>query len=335
MSSQKISITFAVVFTIIGCSEKKQNFEHTISQGAKPWLHENFDTKDKFTFGIITDLNGGERDGVFEVAIEQLNLLRPELIVTVGDLIDGASENKDSLKMEWDHFDDRARKAKAPLFHVGGNHDLTNPAMREVWADRYGSYYYHFIYKDVLFLMLDTEDYSDERRQEIFMARDAAIKVMDGPNPEKASEMEYFKMPERATGEIGKEQSEYFKKILDQYPAVKWTFLFMHKPVWQRKDEGGLTLIEQELSARPYTVFNGHVHSYSHTEKNNLDYIMLGTTGGSQNKMDSMSFDHLTLVTVDKQGASIVNLRLDGILDKTGKIPLNGDTLCFQASACK
>ncbi len=335
MIFKKLLIVLTIILPLFNCSEKKQDFEHSISEGAKPWLHDNFDADDKFTFAIITDLNGGEREGIFEIAIEQVNLLRPELIVTVGDLIDGVSENKDSLNMEWDFFDDRARKAKAPLFHVGGNHDLTNPAMREVWTDRYGARYYHFIYKDVLFLMLDTEDYSETRRQEIFVARDAAIKVMDGPNPEKANDMEYFKMPERVTGEIGKGQSEYFKKILDQYPQVKWTFLFMHKPVWQRKDEGDLTLIEQALDARPYTVFNGHFHSYSHTEKNNRDYIMLGTTGGSQNKADSMSFDHITLVTIEKQGPSIANLRLSGILDKKGKIPLNGDSLCFQASACK
>ncbi len=319
---------------LVGCGEKK-NFDHAIAQGKKPWLHENFDADDKFTFAIITDLNGGERNGIFEVAIEQVNLLRPEFIVTVGDLIDGISENKDSLNMEWDHFDERALKAKAPLFHVGGNHDLTNPVMREVWADRYGARYYYVVYKDVLFLMLDTEDYSEARRQEIYRARDAAIKVMDGPHPEMAKDMEYFKMPERVSGEIGKEQSEYFKKILDQYPTVKWTFLFMHKPVWQREDGGGLTLIEHALGARPYTVFNGHFHSYSHTEKNNRDYIMLGTTGGSQNETDAMSFDHITLVTIDKQGPSIANLRLNGILDKTGKVPLNGDSLCFQASLCK
>ena len=109
----------------------------------------------------------------------------------------------------------------------------------------------------------------------------------------------------------------------------------MHKPVWQREEEGGMQLIESALANRPYTVFNGHFHSYSHTDRKNRDYIILGTTGGSQNDKDLMSFDHLTLVTMDDNEPSIANLRLDGILDKTGKVPLNGDTLCFQASKCK
>jgi len=34
------------------------------------------------------------------------------------------------------------------------------------------------------------------------------------------------------------------------------------------------------------------------------------------------------------EGPSLVNLRLEGILDKTGHVPLNGDDLCYQASAC-
>ena len=42
-----------------------------------------------------------------------------------------------------------------------------------------------------------------------------------------------------------------------------------------------------------------------------------------------------TLVTMTQEGPTIANLRLDGILNKYGKIPLGGDSLCFQASRCK
>ena len=62
---------------------------------------------------------------------------------------------------------------------------------------------------------------------------------------------------------------------------------------------------------------------------------MLGTTGGSQTAGNEMSFDHVTMVTMTKDGPNIGNLRLDGILDKMGHIPANGDSLCFQASKCK
>lgn len=320
-----------------GCQKERRVFQHDFTPGKPvPWLSEQFDiAEDKFTFGIVTDLTGGERPGIFSIAIEQLNLLRPELIVTVGDLVEGVTSIADSIHKEYDSFDARARKARAPLFHVGGNHDLTAPVMRQVWTDRYGAHYYYFIYKNVLFLMLDTEDHTDARRQEIHEARQAAIKVLDGPEPEKARDMEYFKMPERVTGHIGEAQSAYFTDVIANHPEVYWTVLFMHKPIWKTNGPGSLEGIENALKGRHYTVFNGHLHSYAHTAKDDRDYIVLGTTGGAQAQNDPMAFDHVTLVTMTKDGPALANLRLDGILDKTAHIPLQGDTVCFQASRCQ
>lgn len=331
-------IALASLIFLVGCAAMdaapRNAFANDIAP-PQPWPHENFDLGDEnFTFAIITDLNGGEREGVFEVAVAQLELLRPEFIVSVGDLIDGGTEDVDQLNKEWDWFDERAVKARAPLFYVGGNHDLTNQTMRDVWQSRYGPRFYHFIYGNTLFLMMDTEDYSAARHQEIYRARAAAIKVLDGPEPEKARAMEYFQMPERVTGEIGAEQAAYFERVIAENSDVRWTLLFMHKPVWKREDDNAFLRIEAALGDRDYTLFNGHFHAYSHTIRNDRDHIILGTTGGGQNPENEASFDHVTLVTMDETGPSIANLRMDGILDKTGKIPADGDAMCFQASRC-
>jgi hypothetical protein len=42
--------------------------------------------------------------------------------------------------------------------------------------------------------------------------------------------------------------------------------------------------------------------------------------------------DHLMLVTVDDTDVSIAVLLMEGILDKTGQIPLNGAELEFEAA---
>jgi hypothetical protein len=42
----------------------------------------------------------------------------------------------------------------------------------------------------------------------------------------------------------------------------------------------------------------------------------------------------LTLVTVGNKGVDIANLRMSGIFDKTGHVPLNGDDVCFESAAC-
>ncbi len=334
----KYLITTFILTLILGCSysiDSPHRFAHNLSTGPTPWNHENFDDGDEnFQFAIISDLNGGEREGIFEVAFNQLNLLRPEFVLSVGDLIDGGTEDKEQLRAEWSSFDERANKLKAPFFHLGGNHDLTNVIMREFWNENYGPRYYHFIYKNVLFLMLDSEDYTEERMQEIYMARAAYIEVTDGPNPENAKGMEYLKMPERSYGEISPNQSEYFEKVITKYPDVKWTFVLMHKPVWKRDDHGGLGRIEKALNDRPYTVINGHFHNYEYTKRNGHDYIMLGTTGGSQRKDLNGAFDHITWISMDNGTPILANIKLEAILNKASMVPGKTDDMCFQASKC-
>lgn len=324
-----------VLLAMMGC-QKQSPFSHRINTATKPWTAEPAPKPENdFTFAIISDLTGDERAGIFNVAVQQLKLLRPEFIMSVGDLIEGGTEDTLQLKKEYDYFDERVLKAGVPFFHVGGNHDLTNPAMRKYWEKRYGKRYYHFVYQNVLFLILDTEDYAETRMNEIYIARKRALELLDSGKAKEAEQSAYFKMNERVTGEIGDEQSAYFEKVIAENSNVRWTFLFFHKPVWKREEPRNLDRIEKALQGKKYTAINGHLHEYSYTERNNNDYIMLGTTGGGQNASKPNAFDHITLVNMSVDGLSWANLKLEGILDKTAKIPLQGDTLCFQASKCK
>jgi len=330
-------LPLACMIVFSQCNQKTSSpFTQNIPGKQTPWSYEPAGKpKDQFTFAIIGDLNSGERAGVLEVAMEQMNLLRPEFILSIGDLIEGGTEDTTQLKKEYDHFDERVSKAKAPFFHLGGNHDLTNPLMRKYWELRYGRRYYHFVYQNVLFLMMDSEDYSETRSWEIYKARKHALELLDSGKEAEAQQTEYFKMPERGTGQISDEQSTYFEKVISDNPQVRWTFVLMHKPVWMREGKGNLSRIETALGSRNYTVLNGHLHKYSYTERNNHDYIMVATTGGGQDVKSDMAFDHITLVSFNEDGPSIANLRMDGILDKKAKIPRDGEKFCFQASKCK
>jgi len=310
-------------------------FRHDIRGEATPWTHSNFDDQaGKFTFALFSDLTGGEREGVYQVAIEQLRLLRPELIINVGDLIEGGTTNRDQLAREWESFDQRSRRAHAPVFYVGGNHDLTNPVMWEVWEARHGKRYYHFIYKDVLFLVMDTEDNPPEFQEGLAEIRNDAMRVIAEEGWGAFEGTEYGKSTERQSGRISAAQAAYFKEVIKQNPQVRWTFMLMHKPAWERPAEENFSTIEAALTNRPYSVFYGHVHSYLHEQRHGRDYIRLATTGGIQNAKKDMAIDHVTLVTVSNEGVDIANLRLSGIFDKTGKIPLNGEELCFEITTC-
>jgi len=327
------------VATTVACSvpspAEAPVFEHALGAGPYPWSHESFDAgAGEFTFAIVGDLNGGERDGVFEIGMRQLALLRPEIVLSIGDLIDGATEDPVALHAEWDSFDQRARLAPAPFFRVSGNHDATAQALRDIWNERYGPLHYHFVYRDVLFLVLDTDDHSDEFRERIRTARNEAVALLSAGETERYQQSEYFGMPERQTGAIGAGQSAYFERVIAEHPDVRWTMLFMHKPVWRSDTPTGFDAIETALADQPYSVFGGHYHQFSHEIRNGRAYTQLATTGGSQGGSGDRAFDHVTLVRMANDGPSVAHLRLDGILDETGHVPANGDSICFQAARC-
>ena len=118
-----------------------------------PWSHlEVNNDPDNFQFAIVTDRTGGHRDGVFMDAVKKLNLLQPEFVVSVGDLIEGYTRNEERIYMEWDEFNGFIKKLEMPFFYVPGNHDYINDVMARIWEEKFGPSYYHFVYRDVLFL---------------------------------------------------------------------------------------------------------------------------------------------------------------------------------------
>lgn len=291
------------------------------------------DPQGRFRFVIHSDLTGSERAGVFDVAVEQINLLRPEFIISVGDLIAG-TDDRNKVDQAWDRHARRVGKAQAPVFYVGGNHDLLGEALREAWEERLGPRYYHFIYKDTLFLVLDTEDHSPERFKEIVRLRAEAYEIAYRVGWGAFDKMPYAQLPESNGGAISTAQSDYFQQVLEEHPDVRWTFLFMHKAPWLRENHAPFEDLEAALAGRSYTVFHGHKHAYEYQQRQGADYIRLATTGGVFLPENGRSMDQLVLVTVDEQGVDIANLLMQGILDRTGNIPLDGDQLCLESTDC-
>jgi len=341
--SRLVPAVVALGLAVSGCVAPREEvssrpalgFAHAVEGDRVPWTHERFDADEgRFTFAVIADLTGDERARVFEIAVAQLSLLRPELIVSVGDLIEGDSDDPAELARQWDWFDGRVQRARAPFFYAGGNHDLTGERLRAVWEERYGPRYYHFRYKAVLFLVLDTEDHSPERMEEIQEARNEAVELFKAEGMEAFQGSEYSRMPERSAGTVGPAQAAYFQKVIAENSDVRWTFVLAHKPAWEREGEVHFAAIESALADRPYTVFNGHVQAYEHLERHGRDYIQVATTGGRQFPELGRSADHVTLVTVSEDGVDIANLLLEGILDKTGRVPLGGDDVCFETALC-
>jgi cobalamin biosynthesis Mg chelatase CobN len=179
--------------------------------------------------------------------------------------------------------------------------------------------------------MLDSEDYDEERMLEIYEARAKALKMISGELEGEYTASEYYHMQERKTGSMSETQRIFFEHVLEKNPEAKWTFVLMHKPMWKNENLEQWRILEEALAERNHTVINGHYHSFSHERKGQNSYIMLGTTGGAQDREDPNAFDHITWVNMNNGQPTITHLRLDGILNEQGRIPLGGDTLSFQA----
>ena len=90
-----------------------------------PWTHLHFDNDPaQFHFAIVGDRTGRHRDGVFEKGLAKLNLLRPDFVMSVGDLIEGYTKDEAEIDQEWDEIQRFTSRLDAPFFYVPGNHDL-------------------------------------------------------------------------------------------------------------------------------------------------------------------------------------------------------------------
>ena len=266
-------------------------------EGRNPWTHLRLNNAaENFHFVVMSDRTGGNRGRIFSQAVEQINLLQPTFVVCVGDLIQGYSKDTAILAKEWKELQTYTSKLQMPFFYVPGNHDVANPVEAEVWKQRFGRSYYHFLYKDVLFLAANSDD----------------------PNEGKQN------------GQLSKEQIDYFKKVLNDNPSVRWIFVLVHKPMWTHAnlDTNGWLELEKALNGRKYTVFAGHIHRYQKFTRQGMNYYQLATTGGGS-KLRGVrygEFDQIAWVTVKtKTDPIIANLMLDGIYPENLKQPISDE----------
>jgi hypothetical protein len=288
-------------FTVIAVSTTAQPDKSPDSATAKfvvasdsknPWtsLIPNV-AADQFQFAIVSDRTGGHRKGVFSKAVHQVNLLQPAFVMSVGDLIEGARQ-QETNRTQWEEFDKYAKQFAMPFFYCVGNHDGDNKVKADVWNERLGKAYYHFLYQNCLFLIVNSND--------LAVNPPAAAAGVRGPR----------------VG-FGKEQIQYIEKTLKENDRVRWTFVFMHHPAWTARDltVNGCQEVEKLLSSRQYTVFCGHEHIFRKFLRNDRSYYQLATTGGvsSMRGVEYGEFDQIAWVTMKKNGPVIAQIALEGI----------------------
>ncbi len=280
-------------------AEKNSDLQVTIEE-RNPWTSLRLNNEpETFRFAIVSDRTGGHRAQIFSQAVERLNLMQPEFVLTVGDLVEGYTYDKDKLAKEWNEFQGYVSKLQMPFFYLPGNHDVSRLG-EKAWKDKFGRRYYHFLYKNVLFLMLCADDPNDK------------------------------------LGKIGEAQLAYIKKTLEDNRGVRWTIVALHRPLWTEEDpeKNGWLKVEELLAGRPYTVFCGHIHVYRKFVRNGMNYYQLATTGGASRVRGVRygEFDHFTWVTMKKDGPVLANVLLDGVFPEDMKHRGTSETGVYEAN---
>jgi hypothetical protein len=304
------------------------SFDQEALPNAKPWTSKDFNNDpENFQFAIIGDRTGGaNQQGTFNLAINQLNLLEPEFVINVGDIIEGYSDDKAELNAEWDEVDDMLDQLNMPFFRTAGNHDIANEIAQQVWRDRHGATRYYFLYNDTLFVVLDSEDPPREAPEGI-KEKLELYNELQVSDPAKAQAMLAEFMADEAVVaglskpvEFSEEQLDFVKDVLAQNADVRWTFVFLHEPAWENASDS-FKAIQGMLKDRKHTFLAGHLHYYDYDLIDGYEHITMGPSGASFHHEGPGNVDHIMWVTMTEDGPEIANIALKGVFDRKGLDP--------------
>ncbi|MFI4915391.1 MAG: LamG-like jellyroll fold domain-containing protein [Phycisphaerales bacterium JB060] len=225
-----------------------------------------------FVFAIFGDRTGGPDLGinVLADAVRDVNLIEPDLVLTVGDLIDGYNQT-DEWMTQMTEYKTVMGQLLCPWFPVAGNHDIywrgddrPGGEHEQSYEMHFGPLWYSFMHKGSHFIVL----YTDEG---------------DPQTGEKN-----FRKP--ASQAMSEDQRAFLAQALERGQDATHQFVFVHHPRWlgggygDDWNENVHPMLVEAGNVR--AVFAGHIHRMRHDfgpqGDDGIEYVTLATVGGGQ-----------------------------------------------------
>jgi len=244
-----------------------------------------------FDFAILGDRTGGAVPGVYEQICKEIASHHPAFIINVGDTIQGY-DDVNTLD-EWNAVRPVWKYfGDTPFYLVPGNHDIWSPASERIWRAQSGH----------------PPQYS-------FDFRGAHVTVL---NNARANELE-------------PEQLEFLESDLAAHPSQQPKFIFFHRPFWLlpvKFQNGNFALHRIVRKHHVGFVVSGHAHEFDRSEYDGVQYLMVGSSGGSlshgkgepaaNTKLDGVYFGY-AWAHVDGQTAKVEFRRVAAVHKGEGK----------------
>ncbi|NIA14809.1 MAG: hypothetical protein GWP08_12095, partial [Nitrospiraceae bacterium] len=245
------------------------------------------DTFDFIVVGDSNTLKPLEQSEVFRQSIKEFNLLEPNFVVEVGDIVLGGAA--EGVPAQWDLFDEVIAAVEPPYFPLPGNHDISDAATEQLWRSRLGPTHYSFEYGNSQFILLNSEEVGAVER-------------------------------------ISDEQVAWLTEQLDASTATN-IFVFLHQPYFEYLDdpetlperwEKHWSNVARAFEGHPVkAVFSGHQHLYRDCgTREGVRYVISGGASvyGMRKTPEEGSFNHYLLVRVRNDEVSWLVIKPYSIL---------------------
>ena len=216
------------------------------------WRGAAPNSKDTFKFVVMSDRTTKADEPAWQVAVAESNAVKPDFVMTIGDLVQGYTADETVLRNSWRDVDAMTQKLDAPFFYCPGNHDVETPAARKIYTElhgRNGKTWYSFNYRSCHFVVMDSTA--------LVIGQDKAL-----------AEAQWAWL----SADLGAANR-----------TARHIFIFEHHPL---DVKAAWSKILPMLDPAKTTIFAGHEHQLSYRKFDGVAIYVLGPTGARLDTVD-------------------------------------------------